>query len=193
MRDFGLTTLRVVYLLSPLLVSAALSGVVLRFNLFSALKRPIDGRLMFRGKRLFGDSKTWRGVATAVVGSVLAVAVQKHVLWHLASGLAIVDYRQVNAVLFGIAMGVGATAGELPNSFVKRQIGISPGATARGPSAILFYLWDQLDLLTVTWPLLAFWIRPTVVMVGASVLVALTLHPVVALIGYLIGARKKAR
>jgi len=76
---------------------------------------------------------------------------------------------------------------------VKRQLGIAPGGTADGGLRILFYLWDQLDLLTLTWPLLLFWIRPTPSMLGSSVLLVLIVHPLVALVGYLIGARRSAR
>jgi CDP-archaeol synthase len=193
MRELSLTVARVLYLLSPLLFSAALSGVVLRWDLFHFLKRPIDAGSTFRGRRLFGDSKTWRGVATAVVGSMLAVAAQRYLLWPQAQCLAIVDYGRVNPALLGLALGGGATAGELPNSFTKRQLDIPPGGTTRGFLAVVFYLWDQLDLLVFTWPLLLFWIRPTVGMVGASIFLALTVHPLVAVIGYLIGARTSMR
>ena len=82
---------------------------------------------------------------------------------------------------------------ELPNSFVKRQLDVAPGATAKGARRVVFYLWDQLDLLTGAWPLLAFWVRPTAPLVFGSVALALALHPIVALIGFLLGARKSAR
>ncbi|MGZ5971301.1 MAG: hypothetical protein ACXWP4_26710, partial [Polyangiales bacterium] len=72
-------------------------------------------------------------------------------------------------------------------------IGIPRGKTARGPLAIVFWLWDQLDLLTTTWPLLAFFFHPTVAIVVASVAIALVLHPAIAWIGYLLGARSSPR
>jgi hypothetical protein len=184
---------RVLYLFAPLLVAAALSGIVIRFNVAPWLYRPIDAGARFRGHRLFGDSKTWRGVACAIVGSVAAVAVQRYLPARWTSGIALVDYGRVNPLLMGTAFGIGATAGELPNSFVKRQLGIAPGGTTRGPLRVVFYLWDQLDLLTTTWPLLLFWLRPKWSAVAISIGLALAVHPLVALIGFLMGARKSAR
>ena len=187
----GLALLQALYLFAPLLVSAALSAVVLRFELFPALRAPVDAHLTFRGRRVFGDSKTWRGFAVAIVGCAATALLQR---WIAAPPLlSLVDYRSANAALFGAAMGLGAMLGELPNSFVKRQLGIAPGKTARGARRIAFYVWDQLDLLTGAWPLIAFWVRPTANLVVASVLLALALHPLVALIGFLVGARTSAR
>lgn len=88
------------YLFLPLLVAAALSGVVLRYNLWACLKRPIDGGMTVRGRRLFSDNKTWRGVVCAVLGCLITVIVQRYVLDDRVGsiavttghGLQIVDY-----------------------------------------------------------------------------------------------------
>lgn len=181
------------YLFSPLLVSAALSGVVLRGGLFRALAAPIDGTLTVRGRRLFGDSKTWRGVVTAVVGCVATVWMQRALASTVPRELALADYESLSPLAFGAAMGAGAMLGELPNSFVKRQLGIAPGKTTKGAMAVVFYLWDQVDLLTGAWPLVACWVRPSLGVVIASFALTLALHPLVALVGYGVGARKTAR
>jgi CDP-2,3-bis-(O-geranylgeranyl)-sn-glycerol synthase len=184
---------QVLYLFAPLLVASALAGVVMRFDLAPWLKRPIDAGRTWRGKRIFGDGKTWRGVAVALVGCIATVLVQKHVVGERAGFAAVIDYGRVNAFLFGAAMAVGAVLGELPNSFVKRQLGIGQGRTTRGPLSVVFYVLDQVDLLIFTLPLLAFWFRPSATFVLASFLVTFALHPTVSLIGRLIGARKTAR
>lgn len=182
------------YLFCPLLVSVALAAVVHRVDLFRSWKVPIDGGRTLHGKRIFGESKTWRGVAVAVFGCVLTVAVQKHLLREVAGGLAVVDYARVNAVVFGLVMGAAAMAGELPNSFVKRRLGIAAGGTAGGRvQRGLFWVWDQVDLLTLTWPALLPWLLPTPGLVVASFAIALVLHPAVAWLGYVLGARKTAR
>jgi hypothetical protein len=189
----GLAAAQALYLFAPLLVAAALSGIVLRFDLLPCLRRPIDGGAMLLGERLFGDGKTWRGAAMAVVGSIAGVALQQAARARVPSWVAVVDYGAVAPVGLGAAMGAGATLGELPNSFVKRRLGIAPGATARGWPAALFYVWDQVDLLTGAWPLLGAWLCPRPLLVTASFAVALALHPLVAAIGYLIGARTSPR
>ena len=187
-----LTAIRALYLFSPLLVAACLSAFVLRFDLLHELARPIDAGRTFRGERLFGDGKTYRGVATSVVGATAGVIVQ----WAIGSRvgrIALVDYRAIDPVVFGAVLGLGATIGELPNSFVKRRAHVPSGKTAKGPLSFLFWIWDQLDLLVVTWPLLLFWVRPPIAVVVASFAWALVLHPLVALVGFLVGARSSAR
>jgi CDP-archaeol synthase len=192
-RDVLFPLAQALYLFAPLVLAGAISGAVLRFELFPGLRRPIDGGATFRGRRIFGDSKTWRGVAVAVVGCVAAAAIQTYLVAGVARPVAIVELRGADVVPFGVAMGAGAMLGELPNSFVKRQIGIAPGKTTSGPLAALFYVWDQVDLLTAAWPLISFWVRPTPRIVAASFVVALVIHPTVSLAGYLLHARKTAR
>jgi hypothetical protein len=186
-------TAQVLYLFAPLLLSAALSGVVMRLNWLPALRKPLDAGKSWRGKRLFGDSKTWRGVFVAVLGCSVGAAIQKHCLLAQAQGLALLDYAQLDVLSFGTAMGAGAMLGELPNSFVKRRLDIAPGRTTRGWRSALFYVWDQVDLLTLSWPLLMRWVRPSVDRVLISMAIALLLHPITSLIGYAMGARKSAR
>lgn len=191
-RDVALAAVRVLYLFAPLLVSAALFGIARRFRFLRALDRPIDAGRSFHGERLLGDGKTWRGVLVAVVGSVATVAFQKAVRTH-AAGWELVDYRKLSPVSFGAAMGVGAMLGELPNSFVKRRLGIPQGGTSRGWTSVLFYVWDQVDLLTGAWPLVVFWVWPRVLVVVVSFALALAIHPLVALVGYAVGARDSPR
>lgn len=181
------------YLFAPLLLAAAISGVFLRYDLAPALARPIDGGAVLGGKRVFGDGKTWRGVVAGVIGSVIGVALQKTLAGVVPQALQIVDYDRVDPLLLGIAMGGGAMLGELPNSFVKRRAGIPRGGTATGWKGVLFYVWDQVDLLIGAWPLVAALVAPRAAVVVASFAVALVVHPLVAFIGWLIGARTSWR
>jgi len=189
---FAIAAAQALYFLSPLLVASLLSAVVLRFDLFSRVRRPIDAGRTFHGRRVFGDGKTWRGVLVAVVGCVTTVALQKYVL-RVPDWLLLVDYRGIDEFVFGTTMGVGAMAGELPNSFVKRRLGIERGATARGVLALPFYIWDQVDLVTTVWPAMLPWVRPSALVVAMSFAIAFALHPLVSLIGYLVGARRSVR
>lgn len=188
------TAAQVLYLFAPLLVSAALSAVVHRCDLFPRLAKPIDGGAMLGGRRVFGDGKTWRGIVIAVIGSIATVLLQKHVVGAQAGSLAVVDYAHASAPLLGLAIGMGAMLGELPNSFVKRRLDIRSGETARSPlRRLVFWTWDQIDLLTTSWPLLALWMRPTLLLVVTSFALTLAIHPLVAGLGYLLGARRSAR
>lgn len=180
------------YLFGPLLVATALSGLVLRFDAWKRLRRPIDAGRSWCGARLFGDNKTWRGVVVDVAGCTLGVAVQA-LIGHHADIVALVDYRAPSTLALGVAMGLGTALGELPNSFTKRRLGIAPGATSTGWLRVVFYVWDQIDLLIGAWPLVAVWVSPDVCLVVASACLVLVVHPIISLVGYLIGARRAAR
>ena len=187
-----LATTQVAYLLLPLIGSVSCAAIVLAFDLWPWLKRPLDGGATFRDRRVFGDNKTWRGVASAWVGCVATVALQKYVIADRAGDLAVIDYGSASAVALGTAFAVGAVVGELPNSFVKRQIGIAPGGRPTGLFVPIFYTWDQIDALFAAWPLLLFWVRPSAALLLASFVVVFVAHQIVSLVGLLIGARRSS-
>lgn len=189
----ALLAAQALYLFAPLLASAALAGIVLSNDWLRGLNRPIDGGHRWRGQRLLGDGKTWRGVFLSMLGSGLFVPVQQGLQEHLPRALQVVDYSSLQPVIFGLTLGLGAILGELPNSFIKRRLGIPRGRTASGPLAILFYVWDQVDTLLGAWPLLCLWFTPRPALVAMSFLVTLGMHPLVAWIGYRVGARRSAR
>jgi hypothetical protein len=191
--DAGLVLARAAYLLLPLLCGALAGGVVLRFGLWPGLRRPIDGGWCVRGRRLFGDNKTWLMVWTGVIGCTAGVLLQKYVLRDLARPLAVIDYARVSAVSLGVALGAAVSAGELPNSFVKRQLGIPPGHPGPRGWRWLTAVCDQVDVLICVWPVLLLWVRPSLGLVAASFLVVLVVHPLVTLVGWWIGVRARPR
>ena len=76
---------------------------------------PLDGNLRFAdGRRLFGPSKTVRGVILAVLATVAGAVIL---------GL---DWR-VGAIIGSMAM-----AGDLFSSFIKRRLGMTPSSMALG-------------------------------------------------------------
>src|SRR5512143_294758 len=104
---------------------------------FSALAVPIDGGRTFRGQRVLGDHKTWRGLLAGIAVGPLVLGLQ--VLAYRAGYLrdvALIDYADCSLWL-GALMGAGAGVGDAVKSFFKRQIGIRPGASWIG--------FDQLD------------------------------------------------
>lgn len=92
---------------------------------------PLDFGQLYRGKRIFGSNKTWRGL---IVGSICAGI----------TALIIFNYypQVANASIAfwqGIAMGVGALLGDAVESFFKRQRGIGPGTS--------WFPFDQTDYI----------------------------------------------
>lgn len=96
---------------------------------FQRLATPIDCGLSFRGKRILGDHKTWRGLLAGIVVGTSAYELQR--LLHaagFATELALLDYAE-NPVLPGFLMGLGTGIGDAVKSFFKRRADIPPGAS----------------------------------------------------------------
>ena len=182
------------YLLLPLLGGALLHGVCMKYGWLALLARPMDGARRFRGQPLFGHSKTFRGPILVAVGAAAVFALQRRVLhgFEAIAAIEVVDYTSL-PVWLGALAGAVAELAELPNSFAKRQLGIGPGKTASGPLSVLFYLWDQLDLLVGWWLVFAAFVAPTPLRVAGSVLLVGGVHPLVTGVGYLLGMRPTAR
>jgi hypothetical protein len=174
-------------LLLPLLGGALLHGLCLRYGWFGFLARPIDGGRTLRGKAVFGHSKTFRGP--------LAVAAGAGAVWAIERTLAPPELGLAGLPgwWFGALLGGAAELAELPNSFVKRRLGIAPGATARGALAVVFYLWDQLDVLLGFWLLAACFVPVTPLRIAVSVVIASGIHPLLTVAGYLLGMRPTLR
>ena len=96
-----------------LIIIANGTPVVLRALMHDRLNRPLDfGRKLPDGQPVFGRSKTWRGVAGAVVvTSVAAVLLGQ-------------------PVETGALVGVFAMIGDAFSSFVKRRLGMAPHSMA---------------------------------------------------------------
>lgn len=108
-----------------------------------AFDRPLDGGLTFRGRRLFGANKTLRGLVVMVPAAAAAFALLGQAT-PVASGLW--DLSPAAYAALGALAGAGFMIGELPNSFVKRQLDIAPGgAPLSTAGTIVQFAIDRLD------------------------------------------------
>ncbi len=140
--------LQLLWLALPVIVAGVVHLVVLKLDLLPALRRrPIDGGLTFRGRRLFGDNKTWRGAIVTIASTTATawlLAALDACCWQLPS---LVPFAETHPIAWGLLLGTGYIVGELPNSFLKRQIGIGPGESGSGLAGRVFWIIDQLDSL----------------------------------------------
>jgi CDP-diglyceride synthetase len=123
-----------------------------RIPVFQALSKPIDnGKSLNDGRRIFGNNKTWKGFGGYIVFAVICT-----VIWGLICGsvptLSQHNYFYVsheNTVLYnliiGAALGLAYALFELPNSFIKRRLGIEEGKPAQGAKKWVFVFFDQAD------------------------------------------------
>jgi len=138
--------LKVIYLAFPLILGGILQSMVLRWNFFERFTVPMDLGQTFRGKRIFGDNKTFRGLVVMVIGAVIGMHIQGSLYSiEVFRSLSYFDYPQIDLSWAGVALGLGFIIGELPNSFVKRQCNIPPGGRGAGLFFWLFTILDQLD------------------------------------------------
>jgi len=142
----GATLLRATWLILPVVLGGLGHVAVLKTNVLRSLAVPIDTGARWRGRRLFGANKTWRGVVlmtglTALTSGAQATLARRN---HWASAQQMLQSARFSAWLTGAICGLTYCLAELPNSFVKRQLGIAPGARASRASR-LQYVADQAD------------------------------------------------
>ena len=109
---------------------------------------PLDGGARIRGRRVFGDNKTIRGFVVMVPAAAIAFAAL-HLVLTRAAPLIAADLWQLGTAGYaalGAWAGFGFMLGELPNSFVKRQLDVAPGMAPSGRvAATATFIVDRVD------------------------------------------------
>jgi CDP-2,3-bis-(O-geranylgeranyl)-sn-glycerol synthase len=176
---------KAVALFAPLLLGFAVHGVCIRFGLLRALGRPIDNGRCWRGRRLFGENKTFRGIVLVAAGTAVGYAISSAAgVWPAGP----LSHPSV-ALCVGFATGAAAMAAELPNSLLKRQLGIAPGSQPGGKLGPLFHVLDQVDVVVGAWAVLLWIVEPDLVTVLASLVFMYLAHQAITLAGYALGMR----
>lgn len=153
-------------LVLPLFLSGLVLIAWMRTGYVSALDAPIDHGGTFRDKRLFGDNKKWRGAVAYIIVSLVISSILSW-LYTYAPTYIHPLYRN-SPLLVGLTFSVSYIAGELANSFVKRQFGIAPGTHG----GTLQHIVDTIDGMIVVAIVLAavfhvgFWSIATGLMIG---------------------------
>jgi CDP-2,3-bis-(O-geranylgeranyl)-sn-glycerol synthase len=173
------------FLLPAAIANAApVFGAVIPF-----LKRwdaPIDGGRMYRGERLFGSHKTWRGLICGTIAASLVLWLQQlafnHTSWaqYLAGPI---NYSILPTLLLGPLFAIGALGGDAIESFFKRQRGIKSGGT--------WIPFDQIDYIIgaiiVTLP----FVTLNIPQYTWILIVWFVMHLLFSYTGWLIGLKKK--
>jgi hypothetical protein len=171
----------------PALGGALAHAPLLRYDLLPSLNRPLDLGAAPGGTRLFGDNKTVRG-ALAMAGGTLAATLLLHRLEPYRRRLP-AELREAGPLRHGALLGAAVVLGELPNSVLKRRLGIAPGERASTPVGVALAIHDQGDFVLGAWPLLAPIWRMSAREVAEAFAIVAGVHMGVNLAGYALGAR----
>jgi hypothetical protein len=88
-----------------------------------------------------------------------------------------------------VLLGLGVVVGELPNSFLKRRIGIAPGTQRHTLGGALLSFYDQADFVLAIWVLLLPIWTMSVGQAAIAFVVVTAVHLVINVVGYAVGAR----
>ena len=147
------------------------------------LAGPMDGGRTWRGRRVLGDHKTWRGLLAGIAVGALTFAAQRW-LWQrgIARELALLDYGAVHPCTTGALLGLGAGLGDAVKSFVKRRLDIAPGGSWLG--------FDQLDFMVGAYACVALVVVPPLLETVAILPVIFLGSIATTTIGYWLGLKE---
>jgi CDP-2,3-bis-(O-geranylgeranyl)-sn-glycerol synthase len=142
---------------------------------------PLDLRRSYKGTRMLGDNKTWRGLFFGVfIGGLVGLA--QYLIFPDFTIFASPSAKIMAAA--GILLGAGALLGDAVESLFKRQKKLEPGKS--------WFPFDQLDYIIgalILWAPLAK--RPTLANVAVIVVFYFSMHILVSFLGYLTGFKEK--
>ena len=137
------------------LLSSVIAGIInsifCKLKVLNYLKKPIDNNKKLKdGNRIFGDNKTWKGFIGYIIFNII-FSIIFGIIWKLCN-IENLNYFYINHsntitynILIGFLLGLFYALFELPNSFIKRRLGIEPGKTIDGFRRVFFIFLDQAD------------------------------------------------
>ena len=94
--------------------------------------KPMDFGRSWRGRRLLGDGKTWRGFIGGSTSGVFIGIVQISIVETMALGDIWSFGAWPSSLLIVVCLGLGSMLGDSMGSFVKRRVGFDRGRKAPG-------------------------------------------------------------
>lgn len=149
-------------------------------------KTPLDFGISIKGKRLFGDHKTWRGLCFGVLISTSCCLLQQFLFIKSPAIRTLVyplDYASINVILLGVLLGGGALIGDVIESSVKRRVDIASGDS--------WFPFDQLDYIIGGLVLSALVVRLNLLTYMSILVMWFGIHLVVSYIGFLFKLKDK--
>lgn len=134
---------------------------------------PLDCRLTYHGKRIFGKNKTIKGpvvmaLLTGIYGWLLIYILRLEVALGLTA---------INIFIYYSCVGLAYSIGELPNSFIKRQLSIPPGGISKKTIERHFFnVLDTFDSLIACGIIYSMLFKFSAIIILISILIGGYLH-----------------
>ena len=184
------------YTLLTSIVAGIVNSIFCKKDIFKRINTPIDNNKVLKdGKRLFGANKTWKGFVGYIIFNIIF-----SILFGLLTKVFKLDnlnYFYVNNdntllfnLLIGLLLGFAYALFELPNSFIKRRIGIQPGKNPEGLKKVFFIFLDQAD--SVFGIMIVLWLFYDIGLIKylLFVLIGAITHIIINMLLYLLKLRK---
>jgi hypothetical protein len=131
-----------IFLLAAFTLAGAAQTAWFAAPLSQRFAQPLDAGRRLRGRRIFGGHKTVRGFVVMVPAAALSFALLGGAA---PASLHVWPLSPLSFAGLGALAGAAFMAGELPNSFVKRQLDIGPGEAGGGLGSIVQFIVDRTD------------------------------------------------
>jgi CDP-2,3-bis-(O-geranylgeranyl)-sn-glycerol synthase len=146
-----------------------------KIPLLNRWKTPVDFGLTYKGQRLLGNNKTWRGIVCGtLLGGLTAVIVSK---------LNVNTVATIDPFWIGCLLGFGALAGDAIESYFKRLKGVKPGEA--------WFPFDQTDYIIGGLLAVSLFIRLQLWVILTIFIVYFGAHLLVAYCGYRLGLKDR--
>jgi CDP-2,3-bis-(O-geranylgeranyl)-sn-glycerol synthase len=142
--DFSLI-IEALWFILPAYMANSIANDVAHIRYLEKFSYPMDFGLKWRGVRIFGPNKTWRGLIFGVFAAAVTGFLQRN--YHSQASLFLSNQFNLGSTLslpemsitLAFMLGFGAITGDAVKSFFKRRMGIESGQ----PAPLL----DQLDYI----------------------------------------------
>lgn len=170
------------YLLSfPLMIGGIIHMIAVKKDWLSFLKIPIQ-------TWTFGKNKTWRGFIIMPLATLLGIIPVAY-FDQLISQEQRIGISQ-HWILFGLGLGFSYVLFELPNSFIKRRMGVAPGKTSE-KNKKLFLVLDHIDSGLGVSLFYYFFVTPDALLILLGVTLGAFVHTATNFALYKFGIRKE--
>ena len=159
-------------------IAAAVSGHIL-----PKFSTPVDSGKTFKGKRILGGHKTWRGLLFGVIFGLLTFRLQQTIYAESSffRSVSSFDYQKSTLVL-GFFLALGALVGDLAKSFFKRRLDIKPGKS--------WFPFDQIDWIAGAILFSSVLVKLPLSLILGSLVLGIILHLISRALGYAVGVNR---